>query len=335
VDPFLPDDQKVAAIRELLPATGAGIYLDTATAGPFPAETDRALREADDWELRVGRVGPDRGDDTAQRAEEARSVIAAVLGVDADGVILTTGPRAAASALSTALRRGGGGPAVLAGISTVDAVSGRLVDVRAEAARARAEGATVVVDASFSAGAIPIAHHELDADAVVLGTHRWLLGPEGVTALWLRPGLDRAAAAEAVDLPPRRALLAVARSVAWLLMYVGLPWAMERTRELSQRLQRGLAGVGGVHQLTRDPIGPLVALRVGGWPVDEAADELSRRASAIVGRDPEHDAIRASVGAWNREEELDRFVEAVAELARHTPGSLPRRPPLVVMAPDR
>jgi selenocysteine lyase/cysteine desulfurase len=334
VDPFLPDDQKVAAIRELLPATAAGIYLDTAAAGPFPAETDRALRESDDWELRVGRVGPDRSDDTAQRADEARSVIAAVLGVDADGVILTTGPRAANSALTTALHRGGG-PAVLAGISTVDAVSGRLVDVRGEAARARAAGATVVVDASFSAGAIPIAHHELDADALVLDTHRWLLGPEGTTALWLRPDLDRAAAAEAVDAPPRRALLAVARSAAWLLMYVGLPWATERTRELSQRLQRGLAGVGGVHQLTRDPIGPLVAFRVGGWPVDEAADELSRRASAIVGRDPDHDAIRASVGAWNREEELDRFVETVAELAQHTPGSLPRRPPLVVMAPDR
>ena len=58
VDPFLPDDAKIAAIQESLPSTGSGIRLDATIAGPFPAETARALQEADDWELRVGRGGP-------------------------------------------------------------------------------------------------------------------------------------------------------------------------------------------------------------------------------------------------------------------------------------
>ena len=44
VAPFLPDEEKVAAIRAELVATGAGIYLDAATAGPLPNETARAMR---------------------------------------------------------------------------------------------------------------------------------------------------------------------------------------------------------------------------------------------------------------------------------------------------
>ena len=38
VTPFLPDDEKIPAIREALPATAAGIYLNTGTAGPLPRE---------------------------------------------------------------------------------------------------------------------------------------------------------------------------------------------------------------------------------------------------------------------------------------------------------
>ena len=74
VDPFLPDDAKLAAIRELLPSTGSGIRLDATVAGPFPAETDRALQEADDWELRVGRGGrrPRRGPRRSAPTRHAR-----------------------------------------------------------------------------------------------------------------------------------------------------------------------------------------------------------------------------------------------------------------------
>ncbi len=75
-----PDDEKVARLRELLPATSAGIYLDTATFGPLPAETAAAMREADDWELKVGRATVGRDEDMEQRVEEARAVLAALLG---------------------------------------------------------------------------------------------------------------------------------------------------------------------------------------------------------------------------------------------------------------
>jgi len=56
VSPFLPDAEKVAAIREAMPATTAGIYLNAGTAGPMSRETVAAMREMEDWELRVGRA---------------------------------------------------------------------------------------------------------------------------------------------------------------------------------------------------------------------------------------------------------------------------------------
>ena len=92
VDQVEADAQKLAALRAGLPAVSAGIYLDAATAGPLPAETAAALREADEWELRVGRGGFDREAELEQREAEAKAVIAALIpGSDPGEVELTYG----------------------------------------------------------------------------------------------------------------------------------------------------------------------------------------------------------------------------------------------------
>ena len=52
---------RVRGLREVLTATGAGIYLSTHVAGPIPAETMTAVHESDESELRIGRAGPPRG----------------------------------------------------------------------------------------------------------------------------------------------------------------------------------------------------------------------------------------------------------------------------------
>ncbi len=48
--------------------------------------------------------------------------------------------------------------------------------------------------------------------------------------------------------------------------------------------------------------------------------------------DRDANALRVSVGAWNTEDELSRFVERVADLATHTPETLPRKPALTVIS---
>ena len=85
----MPEPAKVAAIRALLPATGAGIYLNAGTAGPMPSETQRAMDEQAQRELAVGRGLPDLLPEILERMGEARAAVAAVLVADADDVALT------------------------------------------------------------------------------------------------------------------------------------------------------------------------------------------------------------------------------------------------------
>jgi selenocysteine lyase/cysteine desulfurase len=89
VTPFLPDDEKIPAIREALPATAAGIYLNTGSAGPLPRETAHAMAEAEAWELRTGRADRNFWQDAEQRRAEARAAAAVVLGTDPSRMALT------------------------------------------------------------------------------------------------------------------------------------------------------------------------------------------------------------------------------------------------------
>jgi selenocysteine lyase/cysteine desulfurase len=213
---------------------------------------------------------------------------------------------------------------------------GRLADVPPLAETVHKAGARLLLDLGYSVGAIPTAVDELDADFVIGDCHRWLLGPDAIAFAWLTPDLDE-------ELPEwlrqatapfaRGALLALARSVGWLLMYVELPWAIERTVALADQLYADLASIDGVELLADvEAHGAVAAFRIRDWDAESAVDELSRSIFAMVEADVEADLIRASVGAWNRESEVERFVERVAELAEHTPETLPRRPSLTVLS---
>lgn len=76
-------------MRAALPALAAGIYLNTGSVGPIPAETAAAMAEITDYELRTGRAHTDSFVDALQRMDEARAAVAAVLTVDVDDIALT------------------------------------------------------------------------------------------------------------------------------------------------------------------------------------------------------------------------------------------------------
>lgn len=89
VAPFLPDPEKLAAVREAIPALSAGIYLNTGSVGPLPAETAAAMAELEAYERDVGRAHPDYFTEFLGRMDEARAGVAAVLGTDVGAVGLT------------------------------------------------------------------------------------------------------------------------------------------------------------------------------------------------------------------------------------------------------
>ena len=332
MEPHLPDSDRLAVFRDALPATSAGIYLDTLTAGPLPVETARAMEEADGWDLRTGRAGADRAEDVAQRLEEARGVLAALIGADPDDVLITNGVQdALAIARRTASSR------ELVTVPHVDDLTGRETDIDAMVADTSSHGALLALDAGSSAGVIPVDAPATGAAFVALSGQRWLLGPEGTGALWIDrrqiPDAPAGALAPGADLPPRRSILGLARSVGWLEMYVGLPWTHARMARLAPAFREELAAIPGVAVET--PEGSrtgIVSFRIQGWPAELAAAELGSRVFAILGASPADGLLRASFGAFNTEEELGRFAQTVALLAEHTPDTLPRRPGLIVLA---
>ena len=364
VAPFLPDDEKLAAVREALPAVAAGIYLDTPVAGPLPAETARSMSDLATWELTTGRANRDRLDDALARVDEARGAIAAILTTDVDAVALTHGLDDAigiASAdvdgnptlvvwvhddVATNVEQALADGARLIVVPHVVPTTGELLAVRDVARLVHERGARLLVDGAQAAGAIAVAIEELEADFYAVPASTWLLGPEGISALAASPehrGRLAAAGHGTGTLSPFRgdpgpfefhlpSVVGFGRGCGWLSMYVGLEWAYGRAAQLARFAADRLAVIDGVEIVTpRDAMATIVTFRVRGWPAATLLEELGGRVFAIASAITSIDAVRIGTGFFNTEEEIGRFVDAVTFLAAHTPETLPPRRRLTVL----
>ena len=75
----------------------------------------------------------------------------------------------------------------------------------------------------------------------------------------------------------------------------------------------------------------LVTFQVAGWSAEAILAELSARIF-VIGRVVDAlDAVRLSVAWFNTEEEIERVLGLVAQLAAHTPESMPARRTLLVL----
>jgi L-cysteine/cystine lyase len=364
VAPFLPDDEKLAAVREALPAVAAGIYLDTPVAGPLPAETARSMADLATWELTTGRTNRDRLDDALSRVDEARAAVAAILTTDVDNVALTHGLD---DAIGIASADVDGNPTVvvwvhddvaqnveqalaagarLVVVPHVIPATGELLAVRDVARLVHDRGARLLVDGSQAAGAIPVALDETEADFYAVPASTWLLGPEGIAAIAASADhRDRLAAAGhgTGTLSPFRgdpgpfefhlpSVVGFGRGCGWLSMYVGLEWVHRRAAQLAQFAAERLAAIDGVELVTpRHAMAAIVTFRVRGWPAAALIEELGARVFAIASAIPSIDAVRIGTGFFNTEDEIGRFVDAVSFLAALTPETVPPRRRLTVL----
>lgn len=245
----------------------------------------------------------------------------------------------------------------LVSLSHVVWTTGLVLPVARIAALARERGALTLVDGAQAAGAIPVNVTDLGCDMYSVPAQKWLLGPEGMGALWMRR--DRLTTAQptfaggygwesfdstggAVAHPDARrfqasnyhrpSVVGMARSIGWLTMFVGLEFVHGRGMATARRAADSLAAIDGVTLLTpRDRMATLVTFRIAGWEPEAALDELAARTFAIARTLPLVDAIRISVGCWTSDEELDRFLAAVRLLAGHTPETIPARRTLAIL----
>jgi L-cysteine/cystine lyase len=215
----------------------------------------------------------------------------------------------------------------LVACSHVSWVSGRIVDAQALAE----SDVPVLLDAAQALGAVPVDVRALGCDFYAASGQKWLCGPEGSGCLFVRedrleellvpwPGYGSLADPEhALEFLPAAGVarldhgFAAGVRCAWALASLqalgqaGWGWIHDRAASLAAELADRLAGEG----LDVWPRGrsTLVA-----WKVPDAEAEVKRMASAgfIVRSIPALGLVRASVGAWSSEEELESLVTLAA-----------------------
>jgi selenocysteine lyase/cysteine desulfurase len=89
------------------------------------------------------------------------------------------------SAVLAAIDRQGAPPVGLASISSVHWSDGGMIDVCEVQAALRRHGALFVIDATQSAGVLAMNVGQLDPDAVIFPTYKWLIGPYGRAFLYV------------------------------------------------------------------------------------------------------------------------------------------------------
>jgi selenocysteine lyase/cysteine desulfurase len=214
----------------------------------------------------------------------------------------------------------------LVACSHVSWVSGRVADVDALSAT----GVPLLLDAAQAIGAVPIDVHSLGCDFYAGSGQKWLCGPEGSGCLYVRaerldellvpwPGYSSLAdPAQALEFEPAEgaarldhgfpAGLRTASALASLQVLgdAGWEWVHERGATLAALLAERLAERGL-------EVGPRGRSTLVSWKAGDPQAEVERLAEHryIVRSIPAFGLVRASVGAWTSEEELDGLVGLV------------------------
>jgi len=211
--------------------------------------------------------------------------------------------------------------------SHVSWVRGAIADVP----RLTASGVPVLLDAAQALGAISIDIKALGCDYFAASGQKWLCGPEGSGCLYIRPDrlddleppwpgystlsdhdniLDSGLADTAARLDHG---FPVALRNTWALTSLqvleeaGWDWVHERAVGLAGWLADALAERG----LEVAPRGPSTLVS---WAAGDPEAEVDRLAAAgfLIRSIPRAGLVRASVGAWSSEDELDALARAAA-----------------------
>lgn len=251
------------------------------------------------------------------------------LGPQADRPILE-----AVSELITARTR-------LISISHVAWTTGATLDIAAIGRLGRERDILVLVDGAQSAGAIPIDVKALDVDAYAIPAQKWLCGPDGAGALYVRketiPALhpthvgyssakheqdgewELVASAQRFEAGTRHTTAVIGQEVAlnWLEQVVGYPWIFERIATLHTYAYHQLQKVPGLTMLTPQPgASGLIAFQLAGQDEAEVVKHLQEAHNIYIRSIPSTHALRVSTGFYNTEEEIDTLVQALDTLQR-------------------
>jgi len=226
----------------------------------------------------------------------------------------------------------------LVALSHVAWGTGARMDVEGAARAARAAGALTLVDGAQGIGALPTDPRALGVDAYAVPAQKWLLGPEGLGALWVAPealprleptfaGFDsgtghrpdgvfvphRGVRRLEVSTQPALLLPGWLAAIGWLDA-LGWDAVHEGTLRAAAAVRAALDEVPGVEILTPPgDQGGLVTFTVAGHEPQAASHALATR--GVIVRWLGHPAaVRASAGFFTDDEDVRRLAAAVAAL---------------------
>jgi cysteine desulfurase / selenocysteine lyase len=242
-----------------------------------------------------------------------------------------------------------GGPTLAVAVHACN-VTGVVLPVESMAAIAADAGVPFVVDASQSAGHMPLSLQSLGAAAVAMPGHKGLLGPSGTGVLYLRPGVEAAPLIRGgtgsqsesevqPDFAPDRyesgtlnamGIAGLGAAAAYLTR-VGVDDVERRLAELGRRFRAGVDAVDGV--VVQGPADPaatvgIASLNITGIPCATVARLLddewgvmtraglhcSPAAHRSLGTAPEG-TVRFSWGYDTSDADIDAAVDAVRTIA--------------------
>ncbi len=222
----------------------------------------------------------------------------------------------------------------------------------AEIGRAcRARGIHLVVDASQTAGMIPIDMEAMGIDVLAFTGHKSLMGPMGIGGMYVREGVEirhtraggtgvRSAQRHHLDEYPYRMEYGTPNLPGIAGLNAGVKWVMEKGVEniyrhemaLWERLRQGLSNVEGVKLYCQDSAKNHLSVFLFNVEGMEAGDvgtlldvdhniacrtglHCAPMVHEHLGTDKLHGAVRLGIGVFNTEAHIDTAIHAVQEIA--------------------
>jgi L-cysteine/cystine lyase len=224
----------------------------------------------------------------------------------------------------------------LISLSHVTWSTGAILDVQAVAHIAHKHNILVLVDGAQSAGNISIDIGVLGVDFYALPMQKWLCGPDGTGALYVRKEVlplvtptyvgyysianeddfswGFQACAQRFELGGRQtaAVAGQVAALAWLETTVGYPWLHRRIAELNLYAYNTLADIPGLRVLSpRLGTNGILSLAIAGYDSTEIVQRLRVEHNVFIRHIPGHHVLRISTGFYNMEEEIDILAHAL------------------------
>lgn len=223
-------------------------------------------------------------------------------------------------------------------LSHVSWASGMILPMREISDLAHSVGAFVICDAAQACGMVPSKVYEMGVDAYACSGQKWLCGPDGTGALFVRKdrlgdiwqtymgymGVQMGMSnREGYYVPPpaasryeaatlhRPSMGALVQTLDWIANEVGWDWVYRRIADLGRYAYDTLAAIPGVTMYSPSDVrAGLTHFTVEGITPPDLTAKLAEQ-GILIRYTPYPSANRLSTGFYNTEDEVDRLAEAI------------------------